>query len=275
MELSITEQLTYTTIRIECVNKNGETQTGTGFFFQFLNDKEKKTHVPVVITNKHVVKDTVKGKLIFSKADSNGNPIDTDHWGMFLDNFESFWRLHPNSDVDICAMAIAPFLKLAEQQNVKLFYRTFSKDTIPNETQKEDFTALEDILMIGYPNGIWDEKNNKPILRKGTTATHPNKDYNGKKEFMIDAACFPGSSGSPVLLFNGNGYTDKKGETYLGTRMFFLGALYAGPQHTATGEIQIVTVPNFQKPIAFSRIPNNLGLVIKAESVMELESLFK
>ncbi len=44
--------------------------------------------------------------------------------------------------------------------------------------------------MIGYPNGIWDEANNMPIIRRGITATHPNFNYNGKPEFMIDAACF-------------------------------------------------------------------------------------
>jgi hypothetical protein len=28
--------------------------------------------------------------------------------------------------------------------------------------------------MIGYPNGIWDAKNNLPVIRKGITATHAN-----------------------------------------------------------------------------------------------------
>ena len=76
----------------------------------------------------------------------------------------------------------------------------------------DEIDAIEDIIFIGYPNGIWDSVNNMPILRKGSTATHPCLNYNGKKEFMIDAACFPGSSGSPVLIFNENGYKDKKGK---------------------------------------------------------------
>lgn len=52
--------------------------------------------------------------------------------------------------------------------------------------------------MVGYPDGIWDEFNNQPIVRRGITATHPKNDFNGKGEFLIDAVCFPGSSGSPV-----------------------------------------------------------------------------
>ena len=54
--------------------------------------------------------------------------------------------------------------------------------------------------MIGYPIGLIDEYNNKPIVRKGITATTYNIDYNGKKEFLIDIACFPGSSGSPIFI---------------------------------------------------------------------------
>lgn len=113
-------------------------------------------------------------------------------------------------------------------------------------------------------------------MRRGSTATHPCLDYNGKKEFMIDAACFPGSSGSPILIFNPSGYTTKAGNVMIGaTRVLLLGVLYAGPQQTAQGEIKVVNVPTLQQPVAFSRIPNNLGIVIKAERVIELGALFE
>ena len=36
------------------------------------------------------------------------------------------------------------------------------------------------------------------------------------KKFLIDAACFPGSSGSPVIMYNTVGYTDKAGNLTLG-----------------------------------------------------------
>lgn len=276
MELSLTEQLTYTTVRIECDYADGTSGTGTGFFFKFLEDDINNTYVPVVITNKHVINGAVRGRLIITKANSNNEPIDTDHFTVIFNNFENLWRKHPASDVDLCAMPIAPFISEADRRGERLFYKTLDKSLIPSQQELEDFSALEEILMIGYPNGIWDNINNKPILRRGITATHVSKNYCGKKEFMIDAACFPGSSGSPVLLLNENGYTDKKGNTYLGAqRIKLLGALYAGPQHTATGEIRIINVPTSQVPVAISTIPNNLGLIIRAERIIELEELFK
>jgi len=272
--MTITEQLAYSTVRIECEMNTGGISSGSGYFFRFKDDPEKKQHVPVVITNKHVITGAKKGKIIFTIS-NDGKPVDTEHFELFIDNFENFWRKHPNDDVDLCAMPIAPFLNAAEAQGKKLFYFPLDLSLIPNKEKLDNLSAMEEIVMVGYPNGIWDHVNNKPIYRKGVTATHPCVDYNGKKEFMIDAACFPGSSGSPVFILNENGYSDKNGNTYLGAkRIFLMGTLYAGPQHTATGEIRIINVPTAQTPIALSSIPNNLGIVIKAERIFELENLF-
>lgn len=47
------------------------------------------------------------------------------------------------------------------------------------------------------------------------------------------------------------------------------------PQHTATGEVQIVKVPTKQKAISFSRIPNNLGMVIKARKLREFDQVLE
>ncbi len=202
--------------------------------------------------------------------------MDTQHFEVYFDNFETFWRKHPDDNVDLCAMPIAPFLTEANKKGERLFYISLDKSILPTAQQLSDFSALEEILMVGYPNGIWDNVNNKPILRKGVTATHPNFDYCGKKEIMIDAACFPGSSGSPVFIFNEGGYRDKRGNMFMGaSRVILLGVLYAGPQHTAQGDIQIVNVPTVDRPIAISRIPNNLGLIIKSERILELENLFR
>ena len=131
--------------------------------------------------------------------------------------------------------------------------------------------------MIGYPNGLWDSLNNMPIIRKGITATNYNLDYNGKKEFVIDAACFPGSSGSLVMLCNVGGYRDKQGNLNWGnSRVYLLGILYAGPQLTVTGDIRIINIPTVQqKAMAVSHVPNNLGYIIKAERILDFIPIFE
>lgn len=276
MNLTPSEMLMYSTIRIECIDSNGNPSTGTGFFFSFLENQNTKTNVPVIITNKHVIDNNVSGKLLFTLSDNDGKPMDKFHHTFNITDFRNAWTYHPDPEVDLCAMPIAQIINILTSLNKRPFFIPFGKNLIPTKEQLEDLSAMEELVMVGYPNGIWDNVNNQPILRKGITATHPNKDYCGKKEFMADIASFPGSSGSPVLIFNQNGYQDKKGNIFMGgSRILLMGVLYAGPQYTTTGEIKILTIPTKQIPIPISRIPNNLGMIIKSERIMELENLFK
>ena len=245
------------------------------FLFLFFENKEQRERVPVVITNKHVINGAVKGRLIFCVRNKDGTPKDDQHYAMYIDGFEYLWKKHPDENVDLCAMPLAPIINTAEAQGITPFYITFTRDNLPSKAFFDEVSALEDIIMVGYPNGIWDEKNNKPIFRKGITATDMKYDYNGKKEFVIDAACFPGSSGSPVMVFNQGMYSDKFGNTYVrGGRAVLLGILYGGPQAVTEGEIHTIVVPTVEKNIALSHIPNNLGYVVKSERILELERLF-
>ena len=244
--------------------------TGTGFFFDFDESNDKENEKLVILTNKHVIKGALKGKLIFTKCDHDDNPLDDEHLIIELDNFESLWVMHPNDEIDLCALPLDTMIE--NSLNERIYYASFGKEHLPDQQEIDSFPSIEDILMIGYPNGIWDNKNNKPIIRKGITATSFRLDYSGRKEFLIDAACFPGSSGSPVVLFNRGEYFDKNGEKYIiKHRIFILGILYAGPQYTIRGEVKVVKIPTGLKTIADSKIPNNLGFVIKSEKILDLE----
>jgi len=61
----------------------------------------------------------------------------------------------------------------------------------------------------------------------------------------------------------------------MGSRIKLLGILYAGPQHTIHGDVQVVTVPTQQKAITVAGIPNNLGIIIKSEQLLEFEGKLK
>lgn len=271
--LSLSEKLAFSTVRIECELENEQIGTGTGFFFHFA--KNDDIHVPAIVTNKHVVSGAKKGTFRMTLADASGEPNQQSHHAFLFENFESMWIPHPDQNIDLCAMPIAPLLQAAKKESKQLFYISLDKSLIPTKEEYEDMVLMEEITMVGYPNGIWDEVNNMPIFRRGITATHPNLDWNGNPEFLIDAACFPGSSGSPVFLYNQFGYATKSGGMAIGPgRLKLLGVLYAGPQHTVNGEVKIVAVPTQDVPVAVTSIPNNLGIVIKATKLEAFESFF-
>lgn len=111
----------YSTVRIECIHSGGVVSTGTGYFFKFRENKESGQYVPVVITNKHVIKNSTKGKLIFTIKNKSGYLDDTVHYHLEVKNFESYWKNHPDSEVDLCAMPIASFINHVRTEGRELF----------------------------------------------------------------------------------------------------------------------------------------------------------
>lgn len=267
-EMSLSEKITLSTVRIETTLSDGSRMSGTGFFFNFMQEAEGR-HIPAIVTNKHVINGAVKGLVYLNRADANGECILGSFEPIVLQDGEKGWLPHPSPDVDLAVLPIGPFLNQQAALGKRYFYIALDVSLVPSKQDEEGFTAIEDIVMIGYPNGIWDDKNNRPISRRGITATHPSIDYAAKSEFLIDAACFPGSSGSPVFLFNQGSYPTKAGGIILGNRLKLLGVLFAGPQHVAVGEVKIVPIANPTRTVAVSSIPNNLGIVIKAKRLLE------
>jgi hypothetical protein len=270
-KMHITEQLLNGTIRIESFTGN-KVSTGTGFFFNFSADDEGKNQIPVIITNKHVVNGFNSIRLFFKKA-KNGEPDYGPPFIVTIPNNSSTIIQHPNSNIDLVAIPTAQIFEQLDKQNVGIFYIASTEDRIPDDaTQKKELKSIEDVWMIGYPNGLWDAKNNLPIVRKGITATTPYLDYNGKREFLIDIAAFGGSSGSPIFFYR-DFYTDK--ETYaakIGTKLYLLGVIYAGPNYTAEGKV-VKTNPNEQISNVQTKIPMNLGYVIKASEILEFKKI--
>jgi Trypsin-like peptidase domain len=270
-KMHITEQLLNGTIRIEAFTGN-KGSTGTGFFFNFNVDKEGKSQIPVIITNKHVVNGFNSIRLFFKKT-KNDEPDYGPPFIVTIPNNSSTVIQHPNDNIDLVAIPTAQIFAELDKQNVDIFYIASTEDRIPDDaTQKKELKSIEDVWMIGYPNGLWDAKNNLPIVRKGITATTPYMDYNGKREFLIDMAAFGGSSGSPIFFYR-DFYTDK--ETYaakVGTKLYLLGVIYAGPNYNVEGKV-IKTNPNEQISNVQTKIPMNLGYVIKASEILEFKKI--
>ncbi len=159
------ETLMHTTVRLECLLDGNRQSTGTGFFFAFKVDDN--THVPLIVTNKHVINNSKVGTFVLTKSDEQGEPLLGQTERVVLENFESLWIKHPEENVDLAVFPIAALYRQAEAQGVNFFAPPIGEDLLPTAEKLADLSGLENITMIGYPNGIWDEKNNMPIVRRG------------------------------------------------------------------------------------------------------------
>jgi hypothetical protein len=269
--ISISEKLAYTTVRIEALLKNNPKPiSGTGFWYLFVIDGKE---IPVIVTNKHMTKNTSSGFITISKSDSNMNRT-SEKLSFEIKHFENACVNHPDPSIDLSIIPIAGLIDQLHGKNFDPHFSLLDKSIIPSQDQLQEFTNLEDIIMIGYPDGLWDSENNLPIFRRGITATSIKKDYNGKKEFLIDAAVFPGSSGSPVFVFNEGSYSVPSGLA-IGTRIRLVGILYAVHQHRTDGKIITTEIPTKTEYSTRSFIPNNLGVVIRSNLLLDFEPIIK
>jgi len=261
---SVTELLMYATMKIT-------TDQGSGTGFVFRDEVEDKV-LAYLITNKHVVKGASSIRLSFHLKDQNtegptGQSVTINYTLSAHDNVV----MHPNADIDLCAVPIGKALDQLTAVGTPVYLSSISRNELVTSEMLSNLTAVEEVLMVGYPIGMSDDHNNFPIFRRGITASHPNIDFENKPEAVADIASFPGSSGSPIFLFNDHGYRTRDGAYNMATGRFaLLGVLYGGPVLSLDGRVSIRSVPTHNVPIATTQVPIHLGYYIKAREILAL-----
>lgn len=131
-QLSPIEQLSHSTVRIECDFPDGSQGTGTGFFYSLSRDGKK--HVPVIITNKHVIEGSSNGRFILTLRRSDGGPDYGNNKSFEFRGFASMWQPHPDVNVDLCAMPIANLMRKAKSQGHSFFFVNLENSLIPTDS---------------------------------------------------------------------------------------------------------------------------------------------
>lgn len=282
MKMSCAENLMHTTVKITLLSEDyQEIGSATGFFFDFCKVTGEDGHsltIPTIVSNRHVFQGAKCVKLSFTRENAEHLPIYGKMNHYLLD--ESILKtvvFHPDDAVDLAVLPIAGILLGCTQQGEPVFYRALETSLIPTENEWKELNAIEDIIMVGYPKGLWDEVNNLPLFRRGITATHPAFDFQGKKEFLMDMACFRGSSGSPIVQLHEGAYSDpRRNGLVLGSKIKLLGIQYSSPVFSELGKLFPVPVQSADFEIA-PVMQNfiNIGYAIKSTELLAFENYFK
>lgn len=274
--------ISLSTVRLLCGIAGASASVGTGFFYVGEFDTPAgQAQLPLVFTNKHVVADFNEIKITLTVRHPGESisemvvaPGDS-HKTFLIPECGQRLLLHPDPSVDLCAFFIGDILDDINAAGKQLRNTFLSASFLVPSDERQNIRPIEPIIMIGYPSGLWDEDNNRPLARRGTTASHPFLRWNGKPEFVIDAACFPGSSGSPVFLFEDLMYRTKENAYTPGTKAQLLGVLASGPLYTSEGKLIQKNIPTATNIVPVVQTMMNLGNVVHASAISEIVVMAK
>lgn len=213
------------------VELDEETQwTGTGFFVQASGELQEGARIDclLLISNKHVLAEGVGTQVIsLNRKDENGDVIFGEQDRVRIDRAVHRYTGHKDEEIDLACLDLRGIE--TKGHDVPILASGFLE-----ALEYGRFGVGSEVLYAGYPNGMTDHLNGLALMRRGSVASIPTMDCDGKGLIAIDGTVLEGNSGGPVFV----SYDD---------RYRLLGVLYAT-----------------------SLVADDYGFVIKQEYVNEL-----
>ena len=258
---SVAQQLLFATVRLETRDASDQPlSVGTSFVLahEFVPGKPEL----FLVSNKHVVDGAASALLYFTRRASHGGPSVGDTFFVRIDDFALQWHGHPDSNADVAVYPLGWQLDLIERGGETPYLMRLSSTMLISAEAADAADPFMPVVFVGYPNGLFDEKNYTPILRQATLATPLGLDFCGDPVFLIDGSVFPGSSGSPVYSYD----LSIKGQI-IDIRL--IGILSAVFTQADTGDIVIEPAPVRTRPVVAFRQIIDLGVVMQARLIRE------
>lgn len=242
---------------------------GTGFYY-FFNDTFTDENGKInehgaarigIVTNKHVVENIEEIVYYFNSIREGETAYESDEIRMRLDSYNVIQ--HPNPNTDLCVILADHILKKLKEKYSKFHMYPVRKSIRIDESKYLEMETIQNLIMIGYPRGLWDSVNNLPIIRSGINATPLYSNYRGENKFALDIALYPGSSGSPVFIYD-KGFYLENNNLIPGNRIIFVGIVSSGHAKTM----------NFNDEISITEMLH-VGIAIKASELDVFEELIR
>jgi hypothetical protein len=171
-----------------------------------------------LLTNKHIIHPDpgMREKAVFltlylNIREKDGKVAGKSFRVPLSEEGQKLWREHPRPDVDVLAVDITSLIN--SEPNLENRGAEYSLFATPKVLHDEDITEGDEVLILGYPLGLFHTRTNFPLVRQGILASRIGEkirirfnEPSGEMRrvnipgFLVDAAVLPGSSGSPVVL---------------------------------------------------------------------------
>jgi hypothetical protein len=197
-------QLLYLAYRLEVefVDSIGTNKTGTGTAFLLAAG-----NCPILVTNRHVVDldytapDLRYRDFRLAKLVLHGRSADDSRYSVELNPSQPF-LYHRAKENDVACLIDFHARKLPHE-NFKLYHH----NVIEGLATAEEFTKTiwpgDQVFFAGYPSGVHDQLDQRPILRAGIIASDPKYNYSTSERYEGERVAYEamstlGASGSPV-----------------------------------------------------------------------------
>jgi len=193
---------------------DGRVVNGSGFFYFEYGPDDSKAQGPhwraiariYVVTAKHLIQPTrLRDLTTFTFAIRVGKQDHVDWHRLELSGAELGKRLHvcQKDTVDVAVVEVTDLenqeiKKLLEERIQVMNISGATLDQLPNKSPLE-VQPGDDVIVIGYPMGLYDQFNKLPVLKKGMLSTPVGLHFDGLDAFLLDFKYYEGSSGSLII----------------------------------------------------------------------------
>ena len=207
------DRIVFSTVPIDIVKRDRDTDDrigfGTGFFYGF------NEHL-YLVTAKHCFFEAKKEfypthfKIaLHLKSRETLREIDFEFINLYNNNIvnssNKLWlESNVNTSVDVAA------IKLDNNIREKYEIEFFGKGKLLPTNRA--LPPAEDLIVVGYPNELYDKHNYLPIFKGASLASVYRTHFNHNPYFLIDPEQVQGMSGSPVIVKPKNYQFQKNGE---------------------------------------------------------------
>jgi S1-C subfamily serine protease len=190
--VALSVDLIQATVQVEQPLGDGTRTVGTGFL---INDPTPDGRPRIVLVTANHVFEKMPGAIAtigFRIENANGSWQYAPAPLKIRDGAHELWIHHPNRDIAVIAIEAPP---------------AFAKAAIPETWLATDDTFTrynlgpgDEMLALGFPEGLSANSAGFPILRAGKVASFPLGPSSSFPTFLLDFNVFPGNSGGPVYV---------------------------------------------------------------------------